>query len=98
MVSSNPQANLMLKLLSKINQELVTFSYKDYRKLFSITQVPMVKQVRNSKDKEEILFVKVDRLKAIAFLTRANDFCDKNTLKEKLNELSSELCGNIQGE
>ena len=75
--SKTAQANLILKFLLKINTELVNFSYVDYRKLFSITQVPTVKEVR-SKKTGETLFVSV--------------------LKEKLNELSGELCRNIQGE
>jgi len=91
-------ANTMLKLLQATKKETICLVYLDYRALFSVTRVPAVKEIRNHKNKSEILFVHVDRQKAINYLKQRFEFYTKEELEEKMNGYASDVCGTVQGE
>ena len=91
-------ANMMLKMLQATKRETICLVYLDYRALFSVTRVPAVKEIRNQKNKAEILYVHVDKQKAIDYLKERFQFYTKAELEEKMNGYSSDVCGTVQGE
>lgn len=87
---SGSEIHFLLKALSCTKTPTVMLDYRDYRRRFSITAVPAIKEIYNF-DKSKITQVVVDRQKAIDFLKRRHDFLTRPELITTLQEVAEDF-------
>ncbi len=77
-------------MLAARRTDLVTLDYALYRKRFSVTAVPIMRKITD-RDGNTIIFVKVDRLKAIAFLKNRHEFTTRTEMIAELAEAAEDF-------